>query len=366
MTEAPREMQVSVPLSELIALQERELSARVKMRELERYREDMVKLVGDLTAVTGEYCQEFSCDELGTSGVRSVVKDARRLRAEVARLQSELVEARNGASSAQRWENAFRTLATFPVGPHEPFDINQIIEMVRRLAKCDGNGDPVIPGSERAFVSVSKLNTLAIERHDLADKLRATEKRMDEREALVHALFRKDIDRFIPEDIHPLLFAVATRLGFSTGDHTAEFVGPSLFWQLVRRSIAAVAERDRAVGLLDEYAVGHAKMSEQVSRSRNELDAALTRAEKAESRASVPVVTLHTTKEVRERVLGGHARYHSAGLVVGVVPKEEVDRYNDLCFEFAAVLAADCNTLENALEKLSGTSVRQTQETSKA
>lgn len=81
-------------------------------------------------------------------------------------------------AAAKRWETGVRNMVTFLIGPDQPFDIDQIVEMVRRVAKCDDNGDP-INGSDRAFVPVSRL---AAERaaREMAERERDAVKTTDE------------------------------------------------------------------------------------------------------------------------------------------------------------------------------------------
>jgi hypothetical protein len=61
----------------------------------------------------------------------------------------------------ERWEIAVRNMATFLVGPEQPFEIPQIVEMVRRLAHCDDNGDPI--GGERLAKHMAFLVDLLVE-----------------------------------------------------------------------------------------------------------------------------------------------------------------------------------------------------------
>lgn len=46
-------------------------------------------------------------------------------------------------TSPDRWEIGFRNIVTFVLGPRATFEIADVVERVRVLAGCDGNGDPI-------------------------------------------------------------------------------------------------------------------------------------------------------------------------------------------------------------------------------
>lgn len=80
-------------------------------------------------------------------------------------------KAEKKAEEPSRWESAVRNMVTFLVGPAAPFDLPQVVEMVRRLAQCDANGDP-IPGSERMFVSSKEAQEIKAHWQTLVRALR--------------------------------------------------------------------------------------------------------------------------------------------------------------------------------------------------
>ena len=73
---------------------------------------------------------------------RPIIKVEKKPAVSLDTLKAELVR-------AKRWEIGFRRVVTYLVGPREDFEINEITDLVRDLAGCDGNGDPMEHGNRR-------------------------------------------------------------------------------------------------------------------------------------------------------------------------------------------------------------------------
>jgi len=79
---------------------------------------------------------------------------------------SMLVEALRGeverlAELSERWEIGFRNIATFTLGPRASFDIEQVVNIVRELSGCDGNGDPEKDGADRVGKIIKERDAIA-------------------------------------------------------------------------------------------------------------------------------------------------------------------------------------------------------------